>query len=86
MNINKYKEHQGVLLKPRATQEKPQDNVDTVEKYKQRLAALSAISSLITQSLEIRHALTLVTKKVVELMNIDAIRVYLPMVRKHHWR
>ncbi|MFC1965223.1 PAS domain S-box protein [Chloroflexota bacterium] len=43
----------------------------------QRLTALNAISDLITQSLDIRQVLALVADKTMELMDVDAILVFL---------
>lgn len=55
---------------------KEQFGID-IEKYKQRLAALSAISDLINQSLEIGELLDLGSGKVLELMEADVLLVFL---------
>ncbi|MFH1486508.1 MAG: PAS domain S-box protein [Chloroflexota bacterium] len=73
----KGKGHQGALLRERTAHEELRQHVSVIGKNEQRLAALNAISSLITQSLEIRRVLPTVAKQVAELMNVDAIMVFL---------
>ncbi len=51
--------------------------VAVMEKNEQRLAALNAISSLITQSLEIHDVLALAADKIMEVMDAEAIVVFL---------
>ncbi|MFA4835747.1 MAG: PAS domain S-box protein [Dehalococcoidia bacterium] len=73
----KRKSRQEELLRLQSAQEELQKHVAAIEKSEQRLAALNAISSLLTQSLEIRDVLTLATDKVKEVMDADAIMVFL---------
>ena len=68
MNKDKPKEHQ---------EEDLQENFINVESYKQRLAALSSISGLINQSLDIRELLELSSDKILELMDADILLVFL---------
>ena len=65
------------FLKLQAAQENLQERAAAMEKNEQRLAALNAISGLITQSLEIRDVLTLVADKVKEVMEVDVIMIFL---------
>ncbi len=51
--------------------------VATLEKNQQRLAALNAISSLVAESLENRGALLLAADKITEVMDSDAMIVFL---------
>ena len=54
-----------------------QERVAALEKNERRLAALNAISGLITQSLEIRDVLTIVADEVKEVMGTDVIMIFL---------
>lgn len=65
------------LLKLKAANEGLRERVATMEKNERRLAALNVISGLITQSLEIRDVLTMAADKVREVMDADAIMVFL---------
>jgi len=76
MNSDKDREYQELLLKLQATQEELRQHVSIVKKNEQWLAALNAISGLITQSLEIREVLTLVADMAMEVMNMDAILIH----------
>ncbi|MFC1926044.1 PAS domain S-box protein [Chloroflexota bacterium] len=58
-------------------QEELQENLVNIESYKQRLAALSAISGFINQPLEVRELLELGSDKILELMDADSILVFL---------
>jgi len=49
----------------------------TIEKNEQRLSSLTAISAIITQSMEFRDVLTLTADKIVGVMEADAIMVFL---------
>jgi len=67
-------------IKPMSSQDTRGDlekQVATLEKNQQRLAALNAISSLITESLENREALLLAADKITEVMDSDAMIVFL---------
>lgn len=65
------------LLRLQTAQKELQKHVAAIEKSEQRLAALNAISGLLTQSLEIREILALAADKVKEVMDADAIMVFL---------
>ncbi|MBT4512393.1 MAG: PAS domain S-box protein [Chloroflexi bacterium] len=67
-------------IKPMSSQDTRGDlekQVAPLEKNQQRLAALNAISSLITESLENREALLLAADKITEVMDSDAMIVFL---------
>ena len=51
--------------------------IATIEKNEQRLSSLTAISAIITQSMEFRDVLTLTADKIVGVMDADAIMVFL---------
>ncbi len=74
---DKKNSHQEELLRLQATQQKLQERLTNITKNERRLAALNDISSLITQSLETRDVLTLAADKVKEVMDADAITVFL---------
>ncbi|MFC2041348.1 PAS domain S-box protein [Chloroflexota bacterium] len=65
------------LLKLKASHKSLQERVATMEKKEQRLSVLSTISGLMNQSMEIRDVLTLTTDKVMEVIDADAILVFL---------
>ena len=69
--------NQEELVKLQVAQDELRQYIATIEKNELRLAALNAISSLITQSMEIRDVLTLASEKVVEVMDADAILIFL---------
>ncbi len=71
----KYRQEE--LFRLQIAQQELQKHVAVIEKSEQRLAAINAISSLITQSLEIGEVLTLASNKIKEVMDADAIMVYL---------
>ena len=71
------KHRQEELLRLQAAQEELRQHVAAIEKNERRLTALYAISGLLSQSLEIRHDLALVADKVMEVMDVDAILVFL---------
>ena len=77
MNNEKETENQELLLRLQFTQEELRQHVSIIYKNEQRLVGLNAISDLITQSPEIRHVFTLVADKAMEVMDVDAIRIYL---------
>jgi len=58
-------------------QEEIQEHLLIIENYKHRLAALSAISGFINQSLNVRELLELGSDKILEVMDADAILVFL---------
>jgi len=65
------------LQKLQDTVESLRARVSALEKNEQRLSALNAISALITQSMEFRDVLHLTADKVLEVMEADAIMVFL---------
>jgi len=77
MKNEKKREYQELLLRLQATQGELRQHVSVIKKNEQWLAALNAISDVITQSPEIRHVFTFVGDKAMEVMDVDAIRIYL---------
>lgn len=65
------------MLRLQAAQEELRQHVAVIEKNEQRLAALNAVSGLISQSLEIREIIHLAADKVTEVMDADAIMIFL---------
>lgn len=54
-----------------------QEHILSIDSYKQRLAALSSISGLINQSLDVRELLELSSNKILELMDAHILLVFL---------
>jgi len=77
MNNGKEREHQKALLRLQATQEELREHLAVIEKNERRLAALNAISGLVTQAPEIGQFLTLVAQTVIELMDVDVVLLFL---------
>jgi len=76
-STNKKQFYQEEFLELQAANKKLQKRVAATEKNEQRLAALNAIFGLITQSAEIRDILTLAADQIMEVMNADAVTVFL---------
>ena len=77
MNDKKGGGHQVAPPRTQTTREELQQNVSVIKDNDQSLAALNAISDLITQPLEIREVLTLVADKTMEVMDADAVFIFL---------
>ena len=77
MNNRKKGGHQVAPPRIQATREELQQTVSVFKDNEQSLAALNAISDLITQPLEIRQVLTLVADKTMEVMDADAVLIFL---------
>ncbi len=77
MNDRKKGGHQVAPPRTQATREELQQTVSVFKDNEQSLAALNAISDLITQPLEIRQVLTLVAEKTMEVMDADAVLIFL---------
>ena len=71
------KPHQEELQELQAESESLRARIATLEKNEQRLSSLTTISALITQSMEFRDVLTRTADKIVEIMDADAIMVFL---------
>lgn len=54
-----------------------QKRVSVIKKSEQWLAALNAISGLTTQSMDIRQVLAFAADKTMDVMDVDAVRIYL---------
>ncbi|MFC1989886.1 PAS domain S-box protein [Chloroflexota bacterium] len=74
---NRAKPYQEEILKLKAAHKSLRERVAAMEKKEQRLSALSTISGLMNQSMEIRDVLTLTADKVIEAVDADAILVTL---------
>ena len=77
MNDRKKGGHQVAPPRTQTAREELQQNVSIIKDNEQSLAALNAISDLITQPLEIRQVLTLVADKTMEVMGTDAVFIFL---------
>jgi transcriptional regulator with GAF, ATPase, and Fis domain len=77
MNDRKKGGHQVAPPRTQATREALQQTVSVFKDNEQSLAALNAISDLITQPLEIRQVLTLVADKTMEVMDAEAVLIFL---------
>jgi PAS domain S-box-containing protein len=77
MNDRKRGGHQVAPPRTQVAWEELQQNVSVIKDNEQSLAALNAISDLITQPLEIRQVLTLVADKTMEVMGTDAVFIFL---------
>jgi len=79
VNMVKEKEtkDQELLPGPLFTQEELHQHVSVTDKNEQRLVDLNIITNLITQSTDIRHVLTLVVDRIMEVMDADTMRIYL---------
>jgi PAS domain S-box-containing protein len=77
MNDRKKGGHQVAPPRTQAALEELHQTVSVFKDNEQSLAALNAISDLITQPLEIRQVLTLVADKTMEVMDADAVFVFL---------
>ncbi len=75
--VSEVKPYQGELQGQQAELESLRARIATLEKNEQRLSSLTTISALITQSMEFRDVLTLTADKIVEIMDADAIMVFL---------
>ncbi|MFC2046778.1 PAS domain S-box protein [Chloroflexota bacterium] len=71
------KSHQEELQELQVELESLRARVATVEKNEQRLSTLTAISAIITQSMEFRDVLNLTADKILGAMDADAIMVFL---------
>jgi len=70
-------ENRELLQKLQLAQKEPQQQVPIIDKNEQRLVGLNTILDLITQSPDIRHVFTLVVDRTMEVMNVDAMRIYI---------
>ncbi|MFC1971714.1 PAS domain S-box protein [Chloroflexota bacterium] len=77
MNSVGVSDNKGLIQKLKTAREEVRQHVSAFEKNGQRLEALDAISDLITQSLDIRQVLELAADKIMEVMDVDAILVFL---------
>ncbi len=77
MNDKKERGHQGVPTRLQATLDELQQHVSVYNENEQPLAALNAISDLVTQPLEIRQVLSLVADRTMEVMDADAVFMFL---------
>ncbi len=77
MNGIKLIERKRLTQELRVAKEEMRQHVSAIKKNGQRLAALNAISNLITQSLDIRQVLSLAADKTMEVMDVDAILIFL---------
>jgi PAS domain S-box-containing protein len=65
------------LLRLRHAQEQLRSQFGVIQTNEARLAAVNAISSIVGQSLELRHVLNLAADKVAEVANMEIILVFL---------
>jgi len=72
----KVREREGLARKLPIDQQEMR-HVSVIKRNEQWLAALNAISGLITQSLDIRKVLELAADKTMEVMDVDAVLIYL---------
>ncbi|MFC1953215.1 PAS domain S-box protein [Chloroflexota bacterium] len=77
MYKEKETKNQELMLRLQLAEEELQHNISVIDKNEQRLEGLNVITDLITQSTEISHVFALVADKIIEVMNADAIRIYL---------
>ena len=82
MSTVKVKEREGLAQKLPASQREMR-HVSVIKRNEQWLAALNAISELITQSLDIRKVLELAADKTMEVMDVDAVLIYLLNDKSH---
>ncbi|MDY6911471.1 MAG: PAS domain S-box protein [Chloroflexota bacterium] len=68
---------QDEFIRLKAAQKGLRNYVSVIEKNEQRLAALNEISNVITQSLESRDVLAITSERVLEIMDADAIMLFL---------
>jgi PAS domain S-box-containing protein len=66
-----------VLSRLQAAQEQLQTQFQVIQMSERQLAAVNDISSIVSQSLELRDILNLAADKVVELANVDAVLISL---------
>ena len=72
------KEHRRqAMARLQAAQVELRQHVAVIEKDEQRLAALNAVCSLVSQSLELREVFHLAVDKVMEVMAVDAALIFL---------
>lgn len=77
MNDKKERGHKGAPTRLQATWDELQQHVSVYNENEQPLAALNAISDLVTQPLEIRQVLSLVADRTMEVMGADAVFMFL---------
>ncbi|MFC1929622.1 PAS domain S-box protein [Chloroflexota bacterium] len=77
MNSVEVSDHKGLTQKLQTAWEEMWQHVSATKKNGQQLAALNAISDLITQSLDIRQVLALAADKTMEVTDVDAILIFL---------
>ncbi|MFC1981215.1 PAS domain S-box protein [Chloroflexota bacterium] len=77
MNGIKVGERGGLTRTLQAAREGIRQHISATKKNRQQLAALNAIFDLITQSLDIQQVLTLTADKTFEVMDVDAVRMYI---------
>jgi len=77
MNNRKKGGHPVAPPRTQSTRQELQQTISVFKDSEQSLAALNAISDLITQPLEIRQVLTLVADKTMEVMDADAVLIFL---------
>lgn len=71
------KRHQQTLVKLEAAQQELQSHVQAIENSEKRLAALNAVSDIISQSLELQAVLDLAASKVMEVMDVEVCLIFL---------
>ena len=71
------KNQENKLVELQSEVENLRTRVAAMEKNEQRLAALTEISALISQSTEFRDMLNLTADRLMKILNADAVRVYL---------
>jgi two-component system sensor histidine kinase DegS len=68
---------QEVLSRLQAAQQQLQSQLQVIQMSERQLAAVNAISSIVSQSLELRDILNLAAEKVVEVANLETILIFL---------
>ena len=71
------KRRQQTLVKLEAAQQELQSHVQAIENSEKRLAALNAVSTIISQSLELQAVLDLAVSKVMEVMDVEMCLIFL---------
>jgi len=83
MNNENDSKLQELLLRLQVTPEELRQHVSIINKNEQRLAGLNAISGIINEPPDTRHVFPLVADKTMEVMNADAIRIYVLSEETH---
>jgi len=65
------------LAELREAQGQLKQHIQVIEKNQQGLATLNAVSSLVSQSLELQQVLNVAVDKVMEVMDVEAVLVFL---------